>query len=103
MGKQKGRSKGISREEFVQKVDFFEVKMEQIERKISNKADEIVTIQLLEHRKELDEIAAAIQRIDDQIKQIDAQLAAYENGKESGQQYHNRRIQQAKKTPILSS
>jgi len=69
--------KGVSREEFENKMDFLELKMDQLAHKISQKADEVVAYQLLQHRKELDEIYQAIQRIDSHIHQIDRELNAY--------------------------
>jgi transketolase len=81
MEKSNGYSPGISREEFEHKMDFFELKMEHLERKIGQKADEVVAIQLLQHRRELDEIYQAIQRIDEHIIQIDQELDAFNKGK----------------------
>lgn len=77
MQKTKENVMGISREEFEHKMDFFEMKMDHLERKIGQKADEVVAMQLLAHRRELDDIYLAIQRIDQHINQIDQELNAF--------------------------
>ena len=64
----------VSVDAFTHKLDMLEMKVEQIERKISSKADEIVILQILEHRRELEEIHKMIQGIDVYIESIEAQL-----------------------------
>ena len=62
--------RGISREEFEHRMDFMELKLDQIERKLQDKADEIVAIELLQHRREIDDLSEAIDRIDQQLRRI---------------------------------
>ncbi|GGE39089.1 hypothetical protein GCM10011391_17360 [Pullulanibacillus camelliae] len=76
------KSSGISVETFTHKLDMLEVKVDQIERKVANKADEIVTVQILEHRRELEEIYRIIQDIDVHIESIEAQLRLFEERKQ---------------------
>ena len=65
---------GISREAFEHKMEFIELKMEHLESKIGQKANEIISMQILQHRHELDEIYEAIQRLDEHLAQIDQEL-----------------------------
>jgi len=62
---------------FTHKLDMLEVKVDQIERKISSKADEIVALQILEHRHELEDIYKIIQEIDTHIESIEAELQLF--------------------------
>lgn len=71
---------GVSKDAFEFRMDFLEVKMEQIERKVANKADEIVSMQVLQHRQELEDIYETMQRIDGQIKAIDRELTKFAKG-----------------------
>lgn len=70
----KEQSKGVTREEFDYRMDMLELKTDQLERKLSRKADDIVSVQLLQHRQELEEIYQAIKNIDGQIKEIELEL-----------------------------
>lgn len=66
---------GWSIEAYNNKMDFLELKVEQIERKLSNKADEVVNIQLLQHRRELEELYSAVSQIESHLNWIDDQLS----------------------------
>ncbi|MBM7645252.1 hypothetical protein JOD45_001463 [Scopulibacillus daqui] len=68
---------GLSRKELDVRMDCLEVKMDMLERKISNKADEIVSMQLLHHRQELESIYRMIHQIDEQIRIIDRKLTRF--------------------------
>lgn len=68
---------GISKEDLDFKIDFLTLKIEQIERKMANKADDIISIQVLQHRRELDDIYQTIEHIDKQIKNIDHELSDF--------------------------
>ncbi|MFC7392672.1 hypothetical protein [Scopulibacillus cellulosilyticus] len=70
-------SYGLSRKELDVRMDFLEVKMDQLEKKISNKADEIVSMQILHHRQELENIYYMIHQIDQQIRLIDRELTRF--------------------------
>ncbi|TCP31600.1 hypothetical protein EV207_10290 [Scopulibacillus darangshiensis] len=73
-------SGGVSMDAYEYRMDVLEVKMEQIERKIANKADEIVSLQVLQHRQELEDIYQTMRRIDHQIKAIDRELRTFSIG-----------------------
>jgi hypothetical protein len=74
--KQDQKIVGYSLEAYNNKMDFLELKVDQIERKLSNKADEIVTIQLLQHRRELEELYSAVSKIESHLNWIDLQLSS---------------------------
>lgn len=65
---------GVTREEFDYRMEMLEVKTEQLDRKLSKKADDIVSYQLLQHRQELEELYQAIKNIDSQLKHIELEL-----------------------------
>lgn len=71
-----GQKNGYSLEAYNNKMDFLELKVEQIEQKLSNKADEIVNIQLLQHRRELEELYSAVSQIESHLNWIDLQLSS---------------------------
>lgn len=81
-GKQVKNEKGVSREEFDYRMDLLELKTEQLDRKISKKADDIVSYQLLQHRHELEELYTAIQHIDKQLKIIESELNSFNQTEE---------------------
>jgi len=68
---------GISKEDLDFKIDFLTLKIEQIERKMANKADDVISIQVLQHRRELDDIYQTIEHIDEQIRNIDHELSDF--------------------------
>jgi hypothetical protein len=65
---------GMSIEMFMNRMDLLELKLDQIERKLSNKAEDVVTIQLLQHRRELEEIYTTVEKIESHLKIIDNEL-----------------------------
>lgn len=66
---------GISMENYLNRMDLLEVKLEQIDRKISNKADEVVHIQLLQHRRELEDLYESVSKMESHLKWIDEELS----------------------------
>ncbi|WEG11323.1 hypothetical protein PU629_14255 [Pullulanibacillus sp. KACC 23026] len=66
---------GMSIEMFMNRMDLLELKLDQVERKLSNKADDVVNIQLLQHRRELEEIYSTVEKIEGHLKIIDAELS----------------------------
>mgnify|MGYP001953391092 CR=1 FL=1 len=74
----KNLSQGITSKEFVSKLELIEGKVERIEQKVSNKADEIVTLQILEHRRELEEIFSEMKKLDQHLEQIESKLSEVE-------------------------
>lgn len=67
-------SAGLSREKVLFKLDFLELKIEQLERKVTRKADEVVSVQVLQHRSELESIYETIHGLNVQMKKIDDAL-----------------------------
>ncbi len=67
-------TEGLSRDKMLFKLDFLELKVEQLERKVSRKADEVVSVQVLQHRNELESIYETIHGINIQMKKIDEAL-----------------------------
>lgn len=94
--------RGISREEFEHRMDFMELKLDQIERKLQDKADEIVAIELLQHRREIDDLSEAIDRIDQQLRKIEEELNGVNRTKEAEEQERPRFRAAGKTAPIMS-
>lgn len=66
--------KGVDRATFEFRMDALQMRVDQVERKIVNKADDIVSVQVMHHRQEIDDIYEAIENIDEQMKAIEEQL-----------------------------
>ncbi len=68
-------SKGLSMRTYNNRMDLLEAKLEQIERTLSNKADEVVSLQILEHRNELEDLVQAVSKIETHLQLIDEELS----------------------------
>lgn len=66
---------GWTKEEARFKLNFLEVKVEQLDHKINRKADEVVSFQVLQHRSELEAIYETLNKLNIEIKRIDAALS----------------------------
>ncbi|TDQ41488.1 MerR family transcriptional regulator [Aureibacillus halotolerans] len=65
----------VSKEEFDQRMKAICTKMDAIEQTLMKKADEVVAFQLLQHRREMDELLERVER-------IEGKLEAMKNAKE---------------------
>ncbi|MFN7252254.1 MAG: chromosome-anchoring protein RacA [Anaerobacillus sp.] len=64
------------------------IHIEQIERKLSVKADEVVEYQVLQHRSELDSLFTMITKIDERMSKIEQQLPSLEKKVVGGVEDH---------------
>jgi chromosome-anchoring protein RacA len=64
------------------------IHIEQIERKLSVKADEVVEYQVLQHRSELDNLFTMITKIDERMSKIEQHLPALEQKVVGGAEDH---------------
>ncbi|WP_226669289.1 MerR family transcriptional regulator [Metabacillus litoralis] len=53
------------------KYDEINSRVDEIERKVRNKADEVVSYQLLQHRREMEEFTATIQKLEKRIEELE--------------------------------
>lgn len=63
---------------FEEKLDHLLIHIEQLERKLSVKADEVVEYQVLQHRTELDSLFSMLTKIDERMSKIEQQLPTLE-------------------------
>ncbi|MFD2616648.1 hypothetical protein [Terrilactibacillus laevilacticus] len=68
------QNSGKTKEDFSFRLDLFELKLEQMERKVENKAESMISQEVRKQRLELENIFLAMQRIDEQMKNIDNEL-----------------------------
>ncbi|WP_085523585.1 hypothetical protein [Tuberibacillus sp. Marseille-P3662] len=83
--------KGVDRATFEFRMDALQMRVDQVERKIANKADDIVSVQIMHHRQEIDDIYEAIENIDEQMKAIEEQLNRFTEASTSGNSEKNSR------------
>ncbi|OIJ15805.1 hypothetical protein BKP35_02095 [Anaerobacillus arseniciselenatis] len=60
---------------FEQKLEQLMIHIEQLERKLSVKADEVVEYQVLQHRSELDSLFSMVSKIDERMRKMEQHLA----------------------------
>lgn len=63
------QNKGIENEFLSQLTDLTK-KMKNVELKLDTKANEVVSVQILEHRSEIEELKKLVNRLDNQISQL---------------------------------
>ena len=63
---------------FEEKLEQLMIHIEQLERKLSVKADEVVEYQVLQHRSELDSLFSMITKIDERMSRIEQNLPVME-------------------------
>ncbi len=63
---------------FEEKLEQLMIHIEQLERKLSVKADEVVEYQVLQHRSELDSLFSMVSKIDERIQKMEQNLAPVE-------------------------
>lgn len=79
MKREQNQGSGISIETYLSKMDLLDVKLEQLDRKLSNKADEVVNIQLFQHRRDLEELYETVMNMEMHLKKIDEELSQLSN------------------------
>jgi chromosome-anchoring protein RacA len=55
-------------------LDQFTSRLQQIEHKLDQKADEVVSVQLLQHRQELEELASNLQALEQRIARLEEKM-----------------------------
>jgi chromosome-anchoring protein RacA len=79
------------------------IHIEQIERKLSVKADEVVEYQVLQHRSELDSLFTMITKIDERMSKIEQQLPSLEKKVVGGVEDHvPQHIKKTRKNRLMS-
>ena len=61
----------VSPERFEQRLDRFSVRLEQLERQLEEKANEVITVQVLQHRTELDELMKKITSLEEKLIELE--------------------------------
>ncbi len=72
------REKMVAVNVFEEKLEQLMIHIEQLERKLSVKADEVVEYQVLQHRTELDSLFTMITKIDERMSKIEQHLPEME-------------------------
>ncbi|HET7628137.1 MAG TPA: MerR family transcriptional regulator [Bacillales bacterium] len=67
---------------FEKKLDRMVAQIHALEDKLSQKADEVVSVQLYQHRNELDDLTKTIDRVENRLETIEAQLSDFAPAKE---------------------
>ncbi|TKD69805.1 MerR family transcriptional regulator [Pseudalkalibacillus hwajinpoensis] len=77
--------KVISQERFEQRLDRFSVRLEQLERQLEEKANEVITVQVLQHRSELDELVKKVTSLEEKLIELEDHTSIQEAvGQSSG-------------------
>ncbi|WP_270179013.1 MerR family transcriptional regulator [Alkalihalobacillus sp. CinArs1] len=77
-GVKKSAPKMVSQEKFEQRLDRFSVRLEQLERQLEEKANEVITVQVLQHRAELDELLKKVTRIEEKLMELEEHTSIQE-------------------------
>lgn len=74
-GNSKNNSKHVPTAQYEQQTDKFIDRIEHLEQKLSGKADEVVSYQVLQHRSELDSMMSLLKEMEDRILVLEEKLA----------------------------
>lgn len=72
----------VTMTEYEKRLDELVEKTNQIETKLSQKADEVVSVRLYQHRSELDDLLKTITKAEERIETIETQLADFKTNDE---------------------
>ncbi len=61
----------VSQQLFEQKLDRFSLRLEQLERQLEEKANEVITVQVLQHRTELDELVKKVTLLEEKLTELE--------------------------------
>ncbi|TLS35873.1 MerR family transcriptional regulator [Pseudalkalibacillus caeni] len=84
----------VSTEKMEQRLDRFSLRLEQLERQIEEKANEVITVQILQHRTEIDELVKKISHLEEKLEMIETHTVKEEPDVNS--------IEKAKRSWIMS-
>ena len=68
--KKETRPRTLKKEEMIEKFNELSTRMNDIERRLEEKADEVVAYQLLQHRSEIDDLLHKLTKLEHQIEQL---------------------------------
>lgn len=66
----------VSMTQYEKRLDEMVQRIQDVERKLTEKADEVVSVRLYQHRSELDELTKTIGDVENRLKTIETQLSA---------------------------
>lgn len=82
----KSRETGISMSDYEKKLESMVSRMNGVEETLTKKADEVVSIQLYQHRNEIDHLTKTIDDVENRLQMIESQLSSlnpqYNEGEE---------------------
>lgn len=86
-----------------EKLDKLMIHIEQLERKLSVKADEVVEYQVLQHRSELDSLFTMVSKIEERMRNMEQHLIPVEQ-KVVGEPVHQlpTKLKKSKKSKLMS-
>ncbi|MBF0708960.1 MerR family transcriptional regulator [Alkalihalobacillus hwajinpoensis] len=70
-GKNNSKVAMVSPERFEQRLDRFSVRLEQLERQLDEKANEVITVQVLQHRSELEELVKKVSSLEEKLSELE--------------------------------
>ncbi|WLR53053.1 MerR family transcriptional regulator [Bacillus tianshenii] len=68
---QEPKEQGVDLSKWFKLVNQLSSRIEDLERQISQKADEVVSVQVLQHRSEIEEVVKRLEKIEEQIGQLE--------------------------------
>ncbi|MDO6655427.1 MULTISPECIES: MerR family transcriptional regulator [Bacillaceae] len=70
-GKNNSKVAMVTPERFEQRLDRFSVRLEQLERQLDEKANEVITVQVLQHRSELEELVKKVSSLEEKLSELE--------------------------------
>ncbi|UCZ54823.1 MerR family transcriptional regulator [Bacillus shivajii] len=55
------------------------LQIDQLDKKLQEKADEVVEVQMLQHRKEIDDVGTVLEKLDERINYLESVISEKEN------------------------
>lgn len=80
--KTKEKQSGLTMEEYEKRLDALIEKTNRLEKKLSEKADDVVSVRLFQHRSEIDELAQTLSAVEEKMAGIEKQLRELTGTKE---------------------
>ncbi|WP_347549890.1 MerR family transcriptional regulator [Pseudalkalibacillus hwajinpoensis] len=82
--KKSSPEKMVSQEKFEQRLDRFTLRLDQLERQLEEKANEVITVQVLQHRSELDELVQKVTALEEKLLELEDHTSIQEAVGQSG-------------------
>ncbi|MGG1685506.1 MerR family transcriptional regulator [Pseudalkalibacillus sp. NRS-1564] len=77
-GKNNSKVAMVTPERFEQRLDRFSVRLEQLERQLDEKANEVITVQVLQHRSELEELVKKVSSLEEKLSELEDHTSIHE-------------------------